>query len=126
MDGHGGILEQLTKNEGINVSASFSPDGRQIVFVSDRTGKPQLYLMDMASRKVQRLTFSGTENAEPAWSPREDLIVYSSLTDGLYQIFTVKPSQGAAATQITKDLSNNECPAWSPDGNQIIFSKQLG
>ena len=126
MDSQGEILEQITKNEGINVSASFASDGKRIVFVSDRTGKPHLYLMDLASRRVQRLTFSGLENAEPAWSPKEDLIVYSSLSSNLYQICTIRPDPNAAPTQITKDLSNNEEPAWSPDGNQIVFSKQIG
>ena len=46
--------------------------------------------MNLSSRQVQRLTFEGTENAEPSWSPTEDLIVYSSLRDGVYQICTIK------------------------------------
>ncbi len=126
LDRRGRMLEQLTKNEGINVSASFSNDGKRIVFVSDRSGKPQLYLMDLASKKVQRLTFTGLENAEPDWSPKEDLIVYSSLNNGLYQIWTIRPTPNAKPTQITRDLTNDESPAWSPDGNQIVFSKLLG
>jgi TolB protein len=126
LNNRGEILEQLTKNEGINVSACFSNDGKRIVFVSDRSGKPQLYLMELASKKVQRLTFTGLENAEPAWSPKEDLIAYSSLNNGLYQIWTIRPIPNAVPTQITKDLTNNEEPAWSPDGNQLIFSKLIG
>jgi TolB protein len=126
IDSHGNILEKLTKNEGANVSASYSRDGRRIVFVSDRSGKPQLYLMDLASKKVQRLTFTGLENTDPDWSPKEDLIVYSSLIGGNYQICTIKPIPNAAPTQITKDSANKEQPSWSADGNQIIFSKQSG
>jgi len=126
LNNRGEILEQLTKNEGINVSAAYSNDGKRIVFVSDRSGKPQLYLMELATKKVQRLTFKGIENAEPVWSPKEELIAYSSLNDGLYQIWTIRPTPNASPTQITKDLTNNEEPAWSPDGNQIIFSKLIG
>ncbi len=122
----GQVLEQITKNAGINVSATVSPDGERIVFVSDRFGSPQLFLMDLKSKKTQRITFTGSENAEPSWHPTEDLIVYSSLRNGVYQICTQKPEQGAQVNLLTTDLSHHESPSWSPDGNQIIFSKQDG
>jgi len=122
----GQVLDQLTRNAGINVSASFSPDGKKIVFVSDRFGTPQLFIMELASKKTQRLTFTGSENAEPDWHPKEDLIVYSSLRNGVYQIFTQKPELGSSPNQVTNDLSHHESPSWSPDGNQILFSKQDG
>ncbi len=126
LDDKGNILDQLTNNAGINVSASFSPDGKRIAFVSDRSGRPQIYLMELRSKRVQRMTYVGSENAEPSWSPTEDLLVYSSLVDGLYQLVTIEPKQGATPTQVTHDLSHHESPTWSPDGNQIIFSKRDG
>ncbi len=122
----GKINRQITKNAGINVSATISPDGKRAVFVSDRSGKPQLYLMDFGTKKTQRITFQGTENAEPDWHPTEDLIVYSSLRDGVYQICTLSPSRVAESAQLTTELSHHESPSWSPDGKQIIFSKQDG
>ena len=126
LDSQGNIIEQLTKGAGINVSPTWSPDGSRIVFVSDRTGKPNLYVMDLRNRRTQRITFQGTENAEPSWSPTEDLIAYSSLRNGVYQIYTVAPQEGAKPTPVTSDLSHHESPQWSPDGNQIIFSKRDG
>lgn len=126
LDNRGQIIEQLTKRSGINVSPTFSPDGSKIAFVSDRSGKPQLYVMDMRTRRTRRITFEGAENAEPSWSPTEDLIAYSSLRDGVYQIYMVKPEEGATPIPVTKDLSHHESPQWSPDGNQLIFSKRDG
>lgn len=126
LDNRGQIIEQLTKRSGINVSPTFSPDGKKIAFVSDRSGKPQLYVMDLRTRNTQRITFKGSENAEPSWSPTEDLLVYSSLRDGVYQLCTVSPQPGAQEDLLTSDLSHHESPQWSPDGNQIIFSKRDG
>lgn len=125
-DNKGKIIEQLTNRAGINVSPTWSPDGKHVVFVSDRSGKPQLYLMDFRSRKVRRLTYEGSENAEPCWSPTENLIVYSSLRNGVYQLFTLDPLQKSEPQQLTDDLSHHESPAWSPDGQQIIFAKRDG
>jgi TolB protein len=126
LNAKGEIIEQLTNRAGINVSPTWSPDGSHLVFVSDRSGKPQLYLMEMRTRKVKRLTFEGSENAEPNWSPSEDLIVYSSLRDGIYQLFTLNPYSNKVPVQVTSDLSYHESPSWSPDGNQIIFTKRDG
>lgn len=126
LNDQGEIIEQLTDRAGINVSPTWSPDNSHLVFVSDRSGKPQLYLMEMRTKKVRRLTFEGAENAEPNWSPTEDLIVYSSLRDGVYQLFTLNPYTGAPPVQLTKDLSYHESPCWSPDGNQVIFTKRNG
>ena len=126
LDSKGRKIEQLTKKTGINVSPTWSPDGNHIVFVSDRSGKPQLYHMNLKSRKINRLTFEGIENAEPNWSPTDNTIVYSSLRDGVYQLFMLNPLEESEPVQLTSDLSHHESPAWSPDGNQIIFAKRDG
>ena len=120
------MIKQLTKKSGINVSPTFSPDGKHIVFVSDRSKKPQLYLMELASGKTQRITYKGTENAEPSWSPSANLVVYSSLRNGIYQLCTINPFQEGSSTQLTSDRTHHEGPSWSPDGNQVIFAKRDG
>ena len=126
LDERGRILQRLTSNGGLNVSPTFSPDGKQFAFVSDRSGNPQIYSMNLRSKRVQRLTFEGDENAEPSWSPTENRIAYSSLVEGVYQLFTIEPKWGAQPFQITHDPHHHESPVWSPDGNQILFTKRDG
>jgi TolB protein len=82
--------------------------------------------MELSSGKIRRLTYEGTENAEPSWSPTENLVVYSSLRNGIYQLFTLNPFQENSTVQVTKDDTHHESPSWSPDGNQIIFAKRDG
>jgi len=101
MDRNGKILEQLTKEEGLNVSPSWSPDGAKLAFVSDRGGKPQIYVLDMKSRQVKRLTFEGQYNTTPSWSPKGDLIAYSGRHEKQYQIYVISP-EGGTPTQLTK------------------------
>lgn len=53
-----------------NESPSFSPDGRQIVFVSDRTGRNQLYIIHLDGSNLRRITFDRHNYKNPKWSPR--------------------------------------------------------
>ncbi len=117
------ILKRLTRKTGINVSPSWSPDGTRIAFVSDRSGSPQIYVMDIATGATRRLTFEGTYNTAPAWSPKGDAIAYASLVGGTYQIFTISP-EGGVPTQVTKSWGSHEDPDWSPDGRQIVFARK--
>lgn len=122
----GKVEGQLTKDAGINVSPTISPDGTHMVFVSDRSGKPNLYLTELKTGKVRRLTFEGSENVEPDWSPTEDRLAFTCLRGGIYQLCTMNPFDEDSIQQITKTRSNHEMPAFSPDGNQIIFAKRDG
>lgn len=116
------ILERLTINAGINVSPSWSPDGRRLAFVSNRSGTPQIYIMDMTSKAVTRLTYQGTYNTDPSWSPKGDWIAYAGRDEGSYHIFIIRP-EGGTPLRLTNSQGNHESPSWSPDGRQIVFSR---
>ena len=60
---------KLTTDEGTWLSLDVSPDGRTIVFVSDRDGPDQLYVVDVGSSKVFRLTSGQADKDTPAWRP---------------------------------------------------------
>ncbi len=106
-------------SQGIEVSPVVSPDGSLIAFVSDRGGSPQVYTMRADGSDIRRVTFEGSYNTSPGWSPRGDRIVFSCRREK-NQICIVKPD-GTAPAQLTGS-GNNEDPAFSPDGRYITFS----
>jgi TolB protein len=115
----GSTPKPLTANPAISVSPSFSPNGRQIVFNSDRGGSPQIYIMDVDGANLRRVTFEGNYNSSPRWSPRGDKIVFMCRLAG-NQICLINPD-GSGLQQLTS-LGNNEDPAWSPDGRHVVFA----
>jgi TolB protein len=117
----GAVVRKLTDQWGIDTSPAFSPDGKQMAFVSDRSGSPQIYIQDMENGRARRLTFQGGYNTQPRWSPRGDLIAYSSMEGGEINIYVIDPS-GRRPRQLTRGAGKNESPDWSPDGSMIVYS----
>jgi TolB protein len=106
---------------GIDVSPRFSPDGKKIVFTSKRFGTPQVYIKDIASKKVQRLTFKGANNTSAAWSPDGKKIAYVGIEKNAINIF-VMDIELRMPVQLTMNSGDNEDPSWSPDGSMITFT----
>jgi Tol biopolymer transport system component len=121
-DGTG--YRELTTGPNNNGFPSLSPDGRRFVY---RTFGPQgdgLRIMDIETKKVTTLA-DGYDNF-PLWSPRGDLIMFSRLAQGDYEIWTIKPD-GTGAKQLTHSRGNDAHMAWSPDGEHIVFaSSRMG
>jgi TolB protein len=115
--GPGARPAPVTDLPGINLSPSVSPDGSQMVFVSDRAGSPVLYVTSTSGGPVRRLVSLGNESLDPDWSPRGDRIVFSSKGD----IYTIAPD-GGDMQRLTAGGGNNTRPTWSPDGRMIVFA----
>ena len=60
---------QLTTGPGVDDSPSWSPDGRHLVFSSTADGKSQIYMINADGKDLERITFTGTHNSAPTWSP---------------------------------------------------------
>jgi len=102
----------------------WSPDGSQIVFMSQRSGGDwDIYVMDASDGSIVRvLTDNSSDDRNPSWSPDGTQILYHSNEDGDYEIYVIN----ADGTGNKKNLTNNtvfsdQSPDWSPDGEKILF-----
>jgi TolB protein len=114
----------LLRKEGILSSPAFSPDGSKMVFVSDMYGGPNIFIQDMASGEIKRLSYFGNYNTSPAFSPKGDLIAFISKTEGALELCVMK-TDGSNA-RVLSDGGVNDSPHFSPCGRYIIYSSQKG
>ena len=106
-------------NEHWNDSPSWSADGSQIVFSSDRDGDWEIFVMDERGKNVRQLTNNDDYDGVPHWSADGSQIVFSSDRDGDSGIF-VMDADGVNVRQITSS-EHVSSPSFSPDGKQIAF-----
>jgi TolB protein len=120
----GGHLRRLTETkQGVEASPCWSPDGRSIVYVSDLTRAPQLYIVDVASKQSRRLTYKGSENVNPDWSAKGQ-IVYATKRGGGSQIATVDPRVGEGSCELVSPAGDYEHPSWARDSRHIVCSSR--
>ena len=140
IDGSG--LTQLTRDSGANGSPAWSPDGKQIAFVSNRDsdGKARIWLMnaDGSNQKVlpnsQNTRSTGFLGGEPSWSPDGTKILFTGYSAcggrGAVSIY-VTNADGGNSQVLTNDPKTcgwYSSPRWSPDGTRILatFSVKTG
>ena len=121
-----GKPELLLSSTGKNHSPSYSPDGRQIAFVSDRSGSPEIWLADQDGSNLRKLTsFNGPWLGSIRWSPDGKTIVFDARPAGHSGIFTM-PVSGGLATPLQQNAFEERRPTWSHDGQSIYFNSNRG
>jgi dipeptidyl aminopeptidase/acylaminoacyl peptidase len=103
---------------------AWSPDGKQIAFTSDLTGRPNLWKVKSSGGWPVQLTQSDDRQYSAAWSPDGKWIVYQQDTAGneLWDLYAV-PSDGGEIINLTNtpDIREQD-PRWSNDGKTIAFA----
>ena len=103
----------------------WSPDGRQIVLISNRHGGMKVHIMDAKGEghgsEMRQLTTGEAEDDSPAWSPDGKKIAFVSVRAGVSQIFVMN-ADGTGVRQVTSGAGENIHPTWSADSSQILFN----
>jgi TolB protein len=110
----------LTRFEGDDRAPAWSPDGRTIVFQSNREGQIDIYRMDADGSGVARLTSDPADDTDPSVSPDGGRIVFVSTRGGDADIFVMN-IDGAGASDVTRNDVDDRAPSWNPHG-AILFT----
>ena len=115
-------LERLYMTRQIGGTA-WSPDGQSVVFVSNITGRNNLWIVPAEGGWPTQLTVSDQRQANPTWSPNGKWIAYQSDYDGdeQWDIFLVSPKTGQIVNVTKTREISEENPVWSPDGRYLAY-----
>ncbi len=117
----GSDLDRLTTNGDMDVWPTWSPDGSQIAFISNRDGDNDLFVMNVDGLNQTNISNTTAHEWSPDWSPDGTQIVFSSnRSPGDLQIYLTTPD-GMRGTRLTNTFPDNWSPRWSPDGSEILF-----
>ena len=114
MNADGGNEERLTDNRKNDLRSVWSPDGKRIVFESDRKGDFEnfdIYVMDTDGGNQQKLTNHRAWDSSPSWSPNGERIAFMSERDGNREIY-VMDVDGGNLQNLTNNPGGDSSPAW--------------
>jgi Tol biopolymer transport system component/DNA-binding SARP family transcriptional activator len=102
--------------EGMTVS----PDGRWLVFDSDRDGHQAIYRAPVSGGEPEALSSDLGDDFEPSWSRDGRELAYYGFRDG-HRRLLVMPADGGAASPVVTDSGNQRFPDWAPDGRHLVY-----
>lgn len=119
----GAETTRLTVGAGVDESGvpQLSPDGTRVAFAATLGNNTDIYVVDLASKAISRITDAQGRDSSPSWSPNGAQIVFESFRDGNLEIYAVN-SDGSNTTRLTNAQDGDSNPVWSPNSNDIVFS----
>jgi Tol biopolymer transport system component len=125
MDAKGDNTVRLTNNPAYDDSPAWSPNGKQIAFLSDREDPINwnfgIYVMNADGTDVSLIKSGVGFGAKPTWSPDGKKIAYGIYVNGNSEIYVMN-ADGSGEVNLTKNSSYDSGSTWSPDGKYIAFA----
>jgi len=114
-------VRRLTDNPATDFDPAWSPDGKQLVYVSEASGY-EIMVISAAGGVPQQLTHNPSLDANPAWSPDGKQIAFASDRDERWETdLYVMDAEGSNPRRILDNTNNDSSPAWSPDGRRLLY-----
>jgi TolB protein len=114
----------LTSDQPL-MSPSWSPDGRQLAYVSFEKKSAEIYIQEVATGSRRKLASFKGINGAPAWSPDGRQLALTLSRDGNPEIYIMDVASGALR-RLTSTAAIDTEPAWTADGRSIIFTSDRG
>jgi TolB protein len=121
MDWDGANAQSLTRDQTLNISPTWAPDGKHLFFTSFRMGNADIYKYDMETGKASPFVVSPKVDSAPSVSLDGEWVAYASSLQDNFEIYKVH-QDGSEASRITFSYRDDTSPSWSPTGREIVFT----
>jgi len=120
MDSDGANHRFLTNGQSVVLGPRFSPDYKQIVYVSYIENRPRIYVYDIGTGRQRVVTESANQTFAPRFSPDGKWILFSMAVNGNTDVYKV-PAVGGPVQRLTNTPGIDVGGSFSPDGSRIVF-----
>jgi TolB protein len=119
----GRTVTQITSDPSDDMMPAISPDGRQIAFVSNRTGNWDIFTMSVDGGPPTQITFETDDEVQPTWSPDGKQLAFArkNARTSRWEIWTASASQPSGSTFLCEGF----LPRWCPDASNdcLLFQR---
>ena len=110
----------LTQGNSVDRQPTYSPDGKQILFSSNRNANLDLWLLDVATGSLRQFTDDSAQDWDPGFTPDGKQILWDNDRGGHLEVW-IANSDGSGARQLTRDGMDAENPTMTANGKWVVY-----